>query len=125
MEGEEKIEWTLLIKTSYHGHKKLIQLLFEYDAQVDMQDYDGWSALMAGSENGQTEVVKLLHEYSAQLDLQDNDWWTAMMVASQNGQFEVVKLLSVADLGGVQEFPWNPPFSWLLIYNNTKLIILC
>ena len=86
MEGEKEIEWTPLIKASYHGHKKLITLLFEYGAQVDWQSKDRRTALMVASQNRHTEVVELLYEhYGAKVDLQNNNGWTALIVASLNG----------------------------------------
>ena len=87
------IEWTLIMKASYHGHVHIVNLLHEYGAQVDLKNNGGWSALMAASQNGRCEVVKLLHEYGAQVDLQENKGWSALMIASQNGHCEVVKLL--------------------------------
>ena len=86
-------EWTPLMIASTKGHKRIIKILLEYGAKVDLQTKNGWTALLLASQNGHTEIVQLLHEYGAQVDLQRNSGGTALMSASLNGHTEVVKLL--------------------------------
>ena len=72
---------------------RLVKLLLENGAQVDLTDNDGDSALMLASKAGHSEVVKLLLANNAQVDLTDNDGDSALIYASQEGHSEVVKLL--------------------------------
>ena len=78
---------------SHNGHTKVVKILHEYGAQVNMQDNNGMSALMAANIHGHTEVVKLLHEYGVQVDLQDSDGSTALMLACQNSHIQSIEVL--------------------------------
>jgi len=37
--------YTPLLQAAYHGHKDIVQILLDNDANIDHQDYFGWTAL--------------------------------------------------------------------------------
>jgi hypothetical protein len=82
-----------LIRASSRGHKKVVEVLVDKGARIDLQREDSVTALMAASENGEREVVELLVEKGASVDLQMEDGRTALMLASFEGQREVVEVL--------------------------------
>jgi ankyrin repeat protein len=45
------------------GHTKIVQLLIEKGADVNVKDGDGNTPLQVASEYGYEEIIKLLKEY--------------------------------------------------------------
>ena len=72
---------TMLIRASAHGHLKLVKLLIQRGASVNLQDSDGTSALMNACGYGHLNVVELLIQRGANLNLQDSIGASALMRA--------------------------------------------
>ena len=74
---------------------KILKLLINAGANLDIQDKDGSTALMLVIYKGNinTEIVKLLTDGGADLNLQDTDGWTALYAAVYDGNTEIVNLL--------------------------------
>ena len=84
---------TALMRANWSGHIKVVRLLLEFGAKVDIQDEDGWTALMYASRRVHIELVRLLLEKGANVNHQDKDGNTALMWASSKGHVELVRLL--------------------------------
>ena len=76
---------------SLMGHLEISKLLFDYGAQVDLQQKGGGSALMMARH---FEVAQLLLNNGAQVDMQDDGGRCALFVASHFGHDQVVGLLA-------------------------------
>ena len=86
-------KWSALMISIRNGHDRIVKLLLDNGAKINMQDRDGRCALMTASQAGKSEMVKILLEYKADVDMQDDNGWSALMMASQNGHSEIVKIL--------------------------------
>ena len=75
------------------GSSKIIKLLLDHGAEVDLQDNDGLSALMEASIAGNTEVVQLLLEHNASRNLKDKRGVNALALASAAEFPGIVRLL--------------------------------
>jgi len=79
---------TALMWGCYHGDDKLVKLLIDKGANLDLQDEDGWTALIWACCCNNIEIVKMLiapkSGIGAKLDLQDEDRWTALMYACED-----------------------------------------
>ena len=89
--------FTALIYATIYAAKykdtKILELLLEHGADVNIQNKHGDTALIEASYNGHIETTKLLLEYKADPNLKDKDERTALMEASAKGHEEITKLL--------------------------------
>ena len=84
---------TALMRASYYGRLKEMELLLAMGSEVDYQNGDGRSALMSAAKNNQSHAIELLIQWGAYIQLQDADGWTALMLAAENGGAKAVKKL--------------------------------
>jgi len=82
-----------LMCASQEGHYKVVKLLLENGAGVDLQDSKGWSALMYACQAGHHEVVGLLLEYGADVELQSMQWESACSLALHHDHPEMLTLI--------------------------------
>ena len=82
-----------LMCASQEGHYKVVKLLLENGARVDLQDSKGWSALMYACEKGHHEVMRLLLEHGADVDLQSVQWESACSLALHHDHPEMLILI--------------------------------
>ena len=64
------------------GHSKVVKILLENGATVDMQNNEGDTALLIASNEGYPEVARLLLKSCAQVD---NIGRSALMLACSKG----------------------------------------
>ena len=77
-----------------NGHRDVVKLLLDRNAQVDIVSVDGMTALMFASSKGYLEIVNMLLDNGAQVNFQSfKKSRTALIEASENGHVNVVKLL--------------------------------
>ena len=69
---------------------KIVELLLEKGAQVDLQNKDGWSALMSASKGGSVDIIQLLLKKGAKINLRNSNGLSALKIARHT---EVIKLL--------------------------------
>jgi ankyrin repeat protein/superfamily I DNA/RNA helicase len=85
---------TALMYASQKGNTKIVELLIENKANLDLKSIEGATALIFASQKGNTEIVELLLNSGANPNLQNkNEGATALIYASKNGQTEMAKLL--------------------------------
>jgi ankyrin repeat protein len=80
---------------AYHGHKKIVELLLEWGADVDGGSYRGpqGTPLQAAAFEGDIEIVKLLLNKNADPNIKGGMNVTALHAASYRGFTDIVRLL--------------------------------
>ena len=77
------------------GDAKVVNILLEHGANVNMQKKNGWTALMLtiAGMNVNFETVELLLKNGGSANNQGSDGWSALMLACQNQYTEIARLL--------------------------------
>ena len=70
---------TLLIVSTMCSQERLVELLLEREAALDLQDYDGDSALILAAYQGLERIVEMLLDRGAAVDLQNSSGVTALI----------------------------------------------
>lgn len=85
---------TALMEAGHKGLTKVVELLLQRGAKLDIQNKYGETALIVSSlEGAEPGVVKALLEAGANKDLADVDGFTAFDMAKKLGNEEVMNLL--------------------------------
>ena len=84
---------TPLLFASNEGYEKVVKLLLDKGAKVDLKNSDGLTALMVASFEGHETVLKILVEKGANVDLKENNGDTALSMAKTK---TIAKLLTAA-----------------------------
>jgi len=87
---------TPLYSAAYHGDLEMVQVLLDYDADVNSRNNCNWTPLISASEKCHLQtshVVRLLLENGANPNARNDDGTTPLQFASSRGSFEVVRLL--------------------------------
>jgi ankyrin repeat protein len=91
--------WTPLHKASQCWWKgdpeivRLVRLLLDNDANVEVQDKHENTALHFAASEGHLEVVCMLLEFKAEVDSRNQDRSTPLLIASSKGNLEISRLL--------------------------------
>jgi ankyrin repeat protein/tetratricopeptide (TPR) repeat protein len=85
-------QWTL-IEAAEAGDERVVRLLLENEAEVEMEDRSRRTALHAAAGNGQEAVVQLLLEKEADVEAKDMYGRTPLHLAAEQGHKAVVRLL--------------------------------
>jgi ankyrin repeat protein len=85
--------YTALIKAAELGHTKIIQLLLENGADINLTDYYNNSALMMATQSGHTEIVQLLLDKGADINRTNNRNENALIMAVKKDFKNIVELL--------------------------------
>jgi ankyrin repeat protein len=75
------------------NNTKIIKLLLDHKADVNLSDENGYTPLIKAAEFGASEIVTLLLNRGAAIDKQTHDGTTALMLASEYGFLKTVELL--------------------------------
>ena len=84
---------TALTIACQRGHANLVNLLLEYNADINAQDEQGYNALMIAIILKFNDIAKQLILSRANLSLEDNDGNTARDLASIYENNEIVELI--------------------------------
>jgi len=68
---------TALMGAAYIGHERVVDLLIQHGAEVNLQRSSGFTALMSAAGQGRERVVELLLQHGAEINLQNSDGVTA------------------------------------------------
>lgn len=75
------------------GHQKMVQLLLENGASVNLQGGLYGNALQAASYQGSVEIVRALLQRGANVNAHGGCYGPALQVASTHGRIEIVRML--------------------------------
>ncbi|KAI9772780.1 MAG: hypothetical protein M1835_006231 [Candelina submexicana] len=75
------------------GNERIVRLLLEYNADIEVKTPKLWSALWVAAWMGHKDIVQILLDYRADLESMHNDRITPLMAAANKGHTEVVQLL--------------------------------
>lgn len=92
-EGAGEITYPAILNASAQGDPKIVKLLLDHGADVNVRcEYDG-SALMAALYYEHQEAARMLIDNGADIDVQDKNGNSALHAAAANGYQEIVQLL--------------------------------
>jgi len=84
---------TPLHKAAAHGRVKIVELLLEHDAHVNIRNEGGETPLHYAACHGHVRVMKILLEYGADPAQKGTGCGTPMQWAAANGQIQAIKTL--------------------------------
>eukprot|EP00947_MAST-08B_sp_MAST-8B-sp1_P003347 g3347.t1 len=85
---------TPLYQAASRGYGKVVSMLLEAGATVDLADKDGWTPLFIAAWKGHDEVVSvLIEEGKATVDLAKKNGATPLFIAAQKGHDKAVSVL--------------------------------
>jgi ankyrin repeat protein len=83
----------ILLKLAKYNNVKMVKMLLDNNADVDVSDIEGGTALHYACYNGHEEIVNLLLMNGADINCKDDRGWTPLHVAAQRNQVECIKIL--------------------------------
>ena len=89
-------QYTPLFLASQNGHSKIVELLLQYGADVNIRAccVSGGYPVTKASSRGHLKVVKLLVDKGgADIDTKSYNGWSPLHYASRNGHVDIVKFL--------------------------------
>jgi ankyrin repeat protein len=123
-----------LVEASGHGHTKIVKMLIDYGADVnlsDNSDLDSNTPLTSAACYGKIDVVRLLLDSGADPNLASSDDFTPLVCACANGEIDVAKVLLEygADVNHESKDKWTALLQTLSYYpssdpNLVKLVNL-
>ena len=94
---------TPLIMAAKNGHWKVVELLLERGADVDLEDWNNNTALMQAIRNGHVEVVRILTERGANATTTNKGGKTAFTLAEEKG-FDDGQLNELSHIAKLQDY---------------------
>jgi len=85
-----------MIATEYNN-LEIVQLLLDFNANIDMQNMNGWTALIMACYFGYENIVKYLIKHKADITIKDKNERTAFDVAEKRHLSNITKILEQAD----------------------------
>jgi ankyrin repeat protein len=112
--AHDKTGRTALILASASGHRDVVKLLLESDADVEARDATGHTALNWAALRSRNDVILQLVEHGADIDTRDNGGTTPLHYAVGTGNTELVDMLTArgADLETETKVNKMTPPSW-------------
>lgn len=84
---------TALMAATMNSNKKIMGLLLERGADVNVKTEDGYTALMMASNQGDIDIVKLLLNKGADVHANSTSGLNVFDIASENSNPEIMKIL--------------------------------
>lgn len=84
---------TALIAASYQGNVKIVNILLQKGADVNVKTGADRTALMYAVENDSIDIIKLLVQEKANVNSQDYSGMTPLMMATSTNKIEIVDIL--------------------------------
>ncbi|MEI0697330.1 ankyrin repeat domain-containing protein [Brachyspira intermedia] len=78
---------------SKNGHIKIVRLLIDSGADINLKNIADVTVLILASMNNHLEIVKYLVENGADINVKDKKGRTALRYAVENGHSEVAEFL--------------------------------
>ncbi|MFH1283279.1 MAG: ankyrin repeat domain-containing protein [bacterium] len=86
-------EGTPLILASLMGHSKIVNVLLDNNAEINLTDSNGMTALHWASSEGNFEIVKTLLDHNADSNKLTNNGLKPIDLAIQNKKANIIKIL--------------------------------
>lgn len=90
---------TMLINAAEQGDARIVQLLVDAGARLDVETPTGWTALMRAASRGHADVVRTLVNAGADLSARNAQGQTALSLAQRRRHPLVARMLLVANNG--------------------------
>ncbi|KAK4321659.1 hypothetical protein Pmani_007552 [Petrolisthes manimaculis] len=107
---------TPLMVTAMMGHIQVAQVLLQYGAHVDAQDFrNGWTALMQAIYHRQTEMAKFLVQCGADMNKVTHRGYTAFDFASEMLDTDIMRIFieaQMSTLGNMGNISPCPQPAW-------------
>eukprot|EP00947_MAST-08B_sp_MAST-8B-sp1_P002219 g2219.t1 len=101
--ADTEIGATPLYQAAFDGNLKMVSVLLEAGATVDLATKDGMTPLFIAAQEGHDKVVSvLIEEGKATVDLADNIGWTPLMMSCHMGERDTAAALLK---GGASQAP--------------------
>ena len=84
---------TLLMSAASQGHERVVELLLQRGAEIDLQSSEGLTALIIATNWSQLAAVRRLLRAGADTTLRGEDGKTALMIAKDAGYSECVRAI--------------------------------
>nr|XP_022328771.1 uncharacterized protein LOC111127808 isoform X2 [Crassostrea virginica] len=84
---------TPLILACQNGHKCIVQILLDFDADPNICNFDKASPLLVATENGNTDIVELLLNYNGNVNACNFSGVSPLFVAAKKGNYSLVETL--------------------------------
>lgn len=84
---------TALMRAAKEGEEKVVSILFEAGADMNLSIASGWTALLFAVELGHLEVVKYLIDAGAHLNINVRQSVNLIHIAAYHGHLNMVKML--------------------------------
>lgn len=85
--------WTALMFAISKDHTATVEVLLQYDADIEHYTWNDWTPLKLAASKGHADTVRLLLQYGANATLRDLNGDTALTLAQKNGHPAVAELL--------------------------------
>lgn len=115
-------EWTPLMWACNRSLLKIIEILLDKGADVNVRDQEEWSSLILTSGRGDLEIVKLLIERGAEVDTMGEQWASVHWAAADNHPELLQLLLNSGADGNIRDDYNFSPF--LLACQNGHMEVL-
>jgi ankyrin repeat protein len=92
-QDEDNFNRTPLHKAAINGRVKIVRMLIDAGADLNVQDEKGWTPLHYPAWAGRVEIARMLIDAGAKLNVQDKWESIPLHYAASNGRVEIVRML--------------------------------
>ena len=87
---------TAMTAAAIMGRREIVELLIAYQADVNIQDFDGGTPLIWATIGQHAELVQFLLDSGADPNIRENDGHTALQFAIENNLTHIERILRAA-----------------------------
>lgn len=111
---------TPLILACQNGHKCIVQILLDFDADPNICNFDKTSPLLVATKNGNTDIVELLLKYNGNVNACNFSGVSPLFVAAKKGNYSLVETL--LNEGARVDIETNNPIEQAIAGNHDKIV---
>lgn len=111
------------LNACFKGQINFLNLLFDYDINVNATDESGATGLILAARAGHLNAVSMLIKKGANIDLKDHNEGNAILYATKNNNLDIVKILIAHNANVTTPDKQNyTPFIYAVMNGNFSLI---